>query len=368
MTRLLHDTMTERAERLERPRMNLDVVMASGERRRKRRAAGGTAGVAAACAVLAIGAVAVTGDADDAQAPGYAGAAGFEERKATYATGSTIHYGDDAIDVSRTIHSFVQTDDGFVVSDPEGTVYLADGSSVSEIGSDAVNRGTLKADDSGSYVAWTERSGKRSEFVTYDTETKADVARAPVHGGAGASEVLAVDADGTYVADARGLVRVDLVTGRAEVLRSDFGDTEVREVADGLILRDLNRGHSPGPGVPLGSVLSRDPYADRPRTVASPRDLSPMATYVATDYRDSERIVDTGSNELIPLETESSHEFQSVSQWVDDDTVMVMTLDGLDGDLTMALSRCELPSGTCEQAVDDLPHGSQLPVGENLGG
>lgn len=384
MNDLLQETMRERAEGVEPPRVQIDSLMAAGERRRKRRGAATAGAVAVACAATVFGIVQLGGTTDDGGAPGYSvgGSGGFEQRRVTYSTGSTIHYGPQTIDVGEhDLQSFVQTDDGFVFADKDGTVYLADGSSVRELGSGDADGRYLKADDKGSYVSWVDSSGDLPEFVVYDTARMKEVVRTSEGNRPGMGTlpdehdpvtVFALDGEGLYVRDGEGLARIDIPSGDSKLLRAGVDDGfEIPDVENGRILRDVqpqddgNEALEPGE-IPPGTVISRDPKAEKPLTVDSARDLSPDARYVSTDYNDSEQIVDTRTNDSVELDT-SRYDFQAVTQWIDDDTIAVMTLSKPWSDPAVSMLACELPSGRCSVSADDIDYSDlQLPVGEHV--
>lgn len=361
MTELLRDTMSERAGQLDRPRTNLDDVMAAGERRQRRRGAVGVAGAAAVCAVIVVAAVQGTGSSDDAEDPGYANVGDFSDRKVAYAIGSTIHYGDDQLDVGVDVDTFVQTDAGFVFTDTDGTAYRADGTSVRQIQHGV---GELRADESGTYVAWIDERADPHEFVAYDSESMTELARVPSRGRPSGMQVIAVDGRDLYVVDRHALHRVDMVSGRSERLRGGIAEPYVfTDVEDGRILRQINASYDRDDGIPPGTVMSRDPRADEPLVAADARDLSPGARYVSTDFDDSERIFATRSGAEVELDT-AGYDFQALIRWLDADTSMIMTLNKPYSDPEVSLLTCEVPSGRCETRADGLDSDLRLPVGE----
>ncbi|MDN5851961.1 MAG: hypothetical protein L0K86_03780 [Actinomycetia bacterium] len=372
MNDLLSDTMRNRAEGVGRPLVDLDAVMKSGERRRKRRGALVVAGAAAVCAIVGVGAVQVAGTSDGAEAPGYAGKSSFVERKPTYATGSTIHYGNQQIDVDTKIHAFIQTDDGFVLGDPRGAVLFADGESVQEIG-DSRKESPLVADESGSYAAWVDNTNDGPpEFVVYDTSTLTEVVRTSEGNRPGKDavvgghpRVIAVDGDRVYVRNARGLARIDIPSGHSELLRPGVDeDAEIVDVEDGLRLRRIFTGNPDlGESEPPGVIVRGQ--SGESLVVAGGRDLSPGAHYVTSDATDSEQIYDTRTGDEVVLDTEE-YGFQFVTRWIDADTAVVGVLKDPDAaNPEISMLTCELPSGECEVAADDLPSNIKLPTGDS---
>ncbi|UPK73910.1 hypothetical protein MU582_15910 [Nocardioidaceae bacterium SCSIO 66511] len=366
MTELLSDTLRERADDVGRPMVDFEAVMKTGDRRRKRRGALVVAGAAAICAIVGVGAVQIAGTSEGANPPEYSHQDAFAERKVTYAAGSTIHYGDTTIDVGKDIEAFVQTDDGFVFTDSEGTAYFADGSAVGTLDHGV---GKLRADEAGSYVAWTADSSGTEDAVVFDTSSGAEVARVPLDARrADDARVAAVDGSDVYVTDGRQLKQIDATSGEVARLRGGIPETyHIGDVEDGLILRQLDAGYDLDRTVPRGTVISRDPMATRPRTVEFAHSLSPGATYVAGGPA-TEHVYDTRTVERIDFDAQGYDDLL-VSRWLDDDTVAMMGLRenaGPSGDLQISLLRCEVPSGKCELAADALPGDVKVPIGEDV--
>lgn len=78
---------------------------------------------------------------------------------------------------------------------------------------------------------------------------------------------------------------------------------------------------------------------------------------------DSEQIFDTQTGDEVALKT-SEYGFQTVSQWIDNDTVAVGVLNDPDAaDPEVSMLTCEMPSGECEVVVEDVPANIVLPIG-----
>lgn len=373
MNARLKDAMDEQAWRAAQAPVDLGPVIAAGNRRRRVRglAGAGVAGVVAAAVVF--GGVQIAGTSDGAESAPYATPGEVTARAATYASGSTIHYGDEEIETGKQIGALVQTGDGFVFMGAGGKVWFADGRAQRKIGENDGGKSNspsrLVADESGSYVAWADASAQ--EYVVYDTASRAVALRVPSLPDAGGGPyVYAIDGANIYVLDRRGLSRIDIQSGEAEVLNDDIRyRTEVRDVEDGLILRQGNfaavDGKSEGGEIPLAAVLSRDPMADGPLTAAGALELSPDGRFVTTDFNDSEQIVDTRTNEEVVLDT-SQYGFQGLIRWLDDDTVALGVIENPDlpdSELEMSLLSCGIPSGECTVVADDLPPDVTFPIG-----
>jgi hypothetical protein len=270
----------------------------------------------------------------------------FTEKRVTYAEGSTIHYGDQTIDVSpHQIFALVQTDDGFVFVDQDFEVSFADGNGVGEIGHTEGFWGdlVLAADDTGSYVGWIDGD----DVVVYDTARGAEALRVPVQPGEGGYRAMAaIDGDFAYVQGGDGVDVWDLTTQTKTetITRSDPSD-ELGDVANGYYLwHDFNG----------TSVVSRDPDAEQPvfnKISGDEAHLSPDATYVAGSIMLFER---TTQRDITPRE--GSPLPWVTLQWLDDDRYVADTDDMHTSarDEPHDLLICTASAGTCRIAIDSL--------------
>lgn len=370
MSRTMKDLLTDEVRSLPGSPIPVEAVIGAGRRRLwRRRGAEGTATFAAvaALAFLAPSIVDWSGLGEDG---GPATAGTFERPEVTYAKGSTIHYGDQRIDVSpRRVWSFVQTDDGFVFTTEAGDVYLADGVTVDQVG-DGSEDGTLAADDTGSYVAWTD---SRSEFVVYDTATREEVTRTPadntetdgVHWDDYGPYVEAVDGDTAYWRTGAGVVAWDLTTQTGEVLVAHEEEFYVHDVADGQV----SQLWTSGADLPRDIVVNDDPDVDRPRFPMSERsDLSPSARHLALGdlfVPPNGGVFDVMSGSDVTPEAPRDYQSVFVAQWIDDDRYVARALpkDGKQVDLLT----CSIADDTCTVAASAIGSAAEIrfPVGEH---
>jgi hypothetical protein len=358
MTETLRDMMCERADRAPALRIDIDDVIRTGRNRVwRRRAVGGlAAGAALVAAVLVAPSLHLTFDD-----PGVAGNGAFEVRKVTYAEGSTIHYGDEAIDVPYEVRSFVQTDDGFVFADADDTIYFTNGDDTEAIGHGG-GFTYLHADDSGSYVAWVEvDDGELPEIVVYDTSVDAEVFRSSDGNGEGPgylsdyskASVDALDGNTVYARNADGIVAIDIASETATTIIKPGTDsfledhTFLEDVADGWFAR------SNGNGV-LVSFGSDGAVQRFPDDVGG--DLSPNGRLLAA-YSDRQAtgqglrldVLDVASGSDVSPAF-GSYNTVGLAQWIDNETVVVYRSPGgvdVDGDLL----RCSISSGDCTMAA-----------------
>jgi hypothetical protein len=353
MRGILQDLLARQADAIEAPSIDLERIIADGNRRIRRRrgfTAAGVAAAAAAVVTIAWSIVRVDTSADPADAP-------FHDRRPTYAIGDVIHYGRSVIDVpGHVINSFVQTDAGFVLTTKAGDVFFADGNDVERVGTgDLTHR--LAADDTGSLVGWMDLN----MYVVYDVEARREVLRTdlagknrPAPGTADLPFVAAIDDGKAYLVASDGLHRWDLASHADELIAPGAGADWLHDVAAGRMVFDLR------PPIPGGSkvVVNSDPRANAPYFFGWTGNLSPAAAYVVTQSRDrtpplvvGERtlVFDVGSSREITLR-HPGYEGLVTGQWLDDDRFTAWSvIDTHDPESAMHadLLVCWISSGSC---------------------
>lgn len=372
MTGTLKDLMTERADAAAPPHVDIDAIIRAGDSRvRRRRVAAGAGAVATAAAVaLAVPAV-VDSSAPDRGRSVQPAAAEFEERTVTYAVGSTIHYGDQSIDVSpHKVETLVQTDGGFVFMERSGEIFFTSGGDAELIGFSGQPYGRqLAADDSGSYVAWVDTRPRLAEFVVYDTSSRSEVVRTsegntPTETQVGEFElpmILAVDGENAYWHSSEGITAWDLLTGTATVIAPRANYLWLQDVAAGQLARmtaDTQR-----------TVVSADPAATAPVFDGSFADLSPAAKYIYTDVNDEAKVFDVQTGDQLTPD-HSGYPFLFYTQWLDDDSFVVVGIKaGNDESDPLDLLTCTISTGECTVAATEVGRVNDLalPIGETLG-
>jgi hypothetical protein len=284
-------------------------------------------------------------------------------RPLTYAVGGTIHFGERTIDVGDYVHSVDVTDNGVVFvrgpstwKQPHRTgLWFTEGSSVVRIGTveGSPTRGfPVEPSAAGTTVVWEERDGgEHGDFVVFDTEDLQVLTR--VARSAASDQVLSVLDDAVYFAD-----------------RNEVGCKEVVSfpvcVRDGTVVRRYD--------VPTG-VLSRVTGASydrdrrsRPRTIVAPlfgesgtvirdglvfirhgRKLLADGGEPGAEY--DVQLAQTGApiRLRIPEGTTAADRI-ALTQWLDDDRVVLFALDG-DGGSWLAEAgqffTCDISNGTC---------------------
>jgi hypothetical protein len=389
MTGLLKETMREQADAQAPPAIDVESLARAGDRRMRRSrlttglAAAGVAGILAIGTVLGPQLVGDDGTTDDSLVAGTGGstAGAFVERLPTYAIDDVIYYGNTPLDVGQRVESFVQTDDGFVYATIDGQIHLADDTTNAPIGHTSPDGLYLKADDTGSLVAWVEFSaGQAPELVVYNTADRKEVVRTDEgtrpdmqsFRDTDSVYVYAVDDRTVYWRNEDGLVALDVETRSSTVLRADATPFDISDVANGhvahQVFEDENEGST---GLYVSTDLSRP---GRPFPSGWEGYLSPGARYISTDQADELAVYDVATREDVTPDT-LGYEFVGAYAWLDDSTVTMIGIQSLGrGSQPIDILTCEVPLGACKVTAEgvatyseDGPVALVLPVGERLG-
>jgi hypothetical protein len=356
--------------------------MGAGDRRvRRGRLSTGLA--AAAVAAVVAGSSFVLPDllAQDPGTPAAGTAPSFTERRAGYALDGVIHWGDETFPVGMPVASYVQTDDGFVLTNPKGDVFLFDGTDSQRIGF-ASNHG-LRADDTGSLVAWVDRAEDgHPQYVVYDTESMTELARVdddvagPAVPGAearGGATVYALDDGAAYWRVEEEIVRYDIGSGDSRVVTRWTGSSDepgpvvdLVDVAAGKLAyrTEGTRGSTMRVGVRVGDLA-----------VAMPTGwngyLSPDGGYLGVEENDEMAVYETPTGaEVTPVGLDR-YPFAAVTGWVDEDTATVFAIKDLDDEpYAFDLLTCDVPTGACDVVTQgDAPTDAEsfvVPVGDPM--
>jgi hypothetical protein len=262
MTELLKDTLTERADSTEPPALDLDGIISAGDRRIRRRRAGSVLGAAMVALAVIAGGIFVAGSRDHEPPPV---SAGFTERRATYAIGSEIHYGQDVISVApEKVAAFVQTDAGFVFVSDKAGVFVADSEGVHRIRPDDTTT-RLVADDHGNLVGWVEVEvdADKIDSVIFDVAADRELVRTELGNKRSAHfelvigpRIVAIDGETAYFGTLDGLYRWDLKAGSGKLIAKMLPNG-ARGVSSGqyVVQRPLEHPSS-GTGLAVGPTPS----------------------------------------------------------------------------------------------------------------
>lgn len=279
MNGILKDLMTERADQVDPPHLDLATITRDGDRRLRRRRTALVGGIAATAAAAALAAPLVTGllpgpppDSQTATAP-------FDARNPVYAIGDVIHVDGHELKAPARVRALVQSDSGIVFSDTSGRVWATTSTDrFYEVGRTDAKHPTLRAD--GSHVAWVDTAlGKKPHFSVLDhSHDGMPIVSSPLANTTGMSVVwdgpdpaviYALDGEQLYLRDPRGIVRWNFVTDEQVVLDASDNEGKIIDVQDGVILGeyegDTTQVHRVGPAygqgqeVPGWNALSLSP-------------------------------------------------------------------------------------------------------------
>jgi hypothetical protein len=326
MNELLRETLTERADGVEPPPLDLDGIVTAGNHRITRRRAVTVLGGAALTLAAVAGGVTIARSIDHRPAPAKLPA--FTERRPTYALGGEIHYGSDVISVApHRVSAFVQTDTGFVFLDETNDIYVADRAGVQSVGRSTWR---LAAGHNGSLVGWIEGYNDHSESVVYDVAAGRELVRTAVGNQYGSGSIaispriVAIDGDHAYFGTLHGLYRWDVRADKGELI-AEVPPNAVRTVVSGQLVyqRPLVQ-PTTGLGLAIGTTLTN---AGGVKFNGQQAFLSPGAKHLVTQPDDVRMGIEpswaglqlfevaTGRQSGLPY----AYSTMVFGQWIDDD-------------------------------------------------
>jgi hypothetical protein len=328
MNDLLRDTFAERADGIEPPPLDLDGIVAAGNRRISRRRALTVLGGAVATAAVAVGTATVVRPRDARPQP--ARAVPFTQRRPTFALGNNIHYGNEVISIAPyKINAFVQTDTGFVFLDSGNNIHIVDRDGIRGLGKGAWN---LTADHRGSLVAWVEGFNDHCESVVYDVAADRELVRTPVGNKippnaslAYGPEIVAIDGNDAYFGTLDGLYRWDITTNKGELI-ADVSPVAVRTVVTGQFVYQLPLSQAlTGTSLAIAKTVSATTPA---RFTGQQAFLSPGAKYLVTEPDDARPGIQPLWADLLmyeattarPTPRPKAYSSMFFGQWLDDET------------------------------------------------
>jgi hypothetical protein len=361
--------MNERADAAGYPHLDLDAIIADGERRvRRRRVAAGAGTVAVAAAVVAavaFGPAVLDLRGDGGPHPVSPPTGQFKQDRPTYAVGSVIHYGADALDVAPyQVRTFAQTDDGFVLTGVDGEVVFADGITVTQIGTTTDDAAHLAVDDAGSYVGWVDGSaGGAPEFVVYDTAAGEEVVRtaegslaspAAQQNPRKLSAMIAIDGGLAYWHDGSGVQAYDIASGTSTTVEDGADVTWLDDVESGVLARSSFDDQA--------VTVSPDPTAQAPNFQGSRGYLTPDASLVATVGGDQTLVFDVATGDDV-TPPHPQYPYVVFDQWLDDDTVTLLGIAHPTAPSpSFDLLTCSIGQQSCEVADRGIASANQATV------
>ncbi len=315
MTGLLKETLTEEAESIGDPNIDLAAIAANGTRQiKRRRLATVITAAAATVAVVGGGLTVLQHGAPDAPVAG----GPLVERRATWADGKEIHFGAEVIRVPIAISSFVQTNAAFVFTSSDGGVYqVRPGEAATKIGKGSTNH-RLATDADQSVVGWVDTTPSVPQFVLYDVAAGRELARTATGNKAGAPtadralRVAAIDNGIAYFGASDGLRRWTIATGVGELLKPKAAPDFLRAAEAGQLVWEHRTGEDTDLGV--GPDVNAAGPAHYPGWHGH---LSPKARYLMTDQADKVGVVDLRSGKTSPVEI-AGYPLIVPTQWKDD--------------------------------------------------
>ncbi|GAA1573090.1 MULTISPECIES: hypothetical protein [Kribbella] len=374
MNALLKDAFTEEAAAAGEPNLDLGAIVGNGRRRVRRRRI--TTLVAAVTAVVAIaGGVTVvreTTRTDSVVQP----AGAFAEVRATWASGKVIHYGGTTYESPVAIASFVQTTAGFLVAGADGTVYVLDGNNPAAVLGRGDTSKLLAAE--GPVAGWVDTRPAVPEFVLYDVGARRELVRTAEgndrEGDSGRAatgsdplHVVAIDGGTAYLAASDGLRRLDVATGRNELIKPGARTSFLQAARGGQLVWEHpaeNAGNDLAVAMDLGAKTPGifegwHPY------------LSPSGRYLLTDKADEIRMFDVATGRQLPL-TFAAYALIMPTQWSSEDAFYAVGYRATESEPVDLLS-CSVASGSCAVAVPGIassntaPSRFQVPIGVPIG-
>lgn len=385
MSNTLHDLLQSKTDNLAAPEVHLDVVLAEGGRRVRRRrialATGGCA-VAAAASLLALQ-VGLPGTGLGRQTvPEAPLAAAFAANQPTYSIGNTIHIDGEKFTVQHDLALFVQTAEGVVYADRNGAVWASDGVEEQRLGTMDWANGRLVAD--GSLVAWINRpEGAEAKLVVLDQATgetqehAVELAASRTEGGE-FEDVVAMDDTTVYWLDQRGYMAWNITADATRALPGVEGKTvDFRDAEAGRFawLESTLDGEVSGVfvGKAIGRGVELTPSEPDPGYIGQTY-LSPDGRIVTGEISDGvPAIFNATTGQQLPLDS-GDYPFLVLYRWIDNDHVAAI---GIDGDTegsdestwVFDLLTCSVSEGACrvvEPAFTKVADGFNIPVGEAM--
>ncbi|MFD7153890.1 hypothetical protein ACFV9C_04800 [Kribbella sp. NPDC059898] len=368
MNALLKEAFTEEAAAAGEPNLDLDAIVGNGRRRVRRRRI--TTLVAAVTAVVAVaGGVTVVRQitrTDSVVQP----AGPFAEIRATWATGTVIHYGSTTYEAPVPIASFVQTTAGFVVAGADGTVYAVDGTGPAQM----IGRGdkTQLLAAEGPVAGWVDARAAVPEFVLYDVGGRRELSRTADKAGKGAVNsdpvhVVAIDGGTAYLAASDGLRRLDVASGRNELIKPGAKTSLLQAARGGRLVWE-----HPSKDAGNDLAVAMDLDAKAPSIFEGWHAyLSPSGRYLLTDKSDEVRMFDVANGSQLPL-TFDGYALIAPTQWSTENTFYAVGYRSAESDPVDLLS-CSAAAGSCAVAVPGIASSSraplrfQLPIGVPIG-
>jgi hypothetical protein len=364
--------LARRAEGLRAPELDVDGLVARGERRLRRRRVIVAVSAAAAVVVLAVGGVLVDASLPKARGPidrptHPDQTANPVTRRIVYSdsplfehTSGSVHWGDHAVETGDGFVHMDVTDDGFIYTS-DGRAWFSDGGTPLRIGShmcgaaqsgefsDFAHRSVMSA-NAGTLAAWFDCTDvARPSLVVYDTSSRREVARRPIKSCRRSCELVDITADyvyfdrGVYTGFPRPEYRFGISTRR-------LGESTPQLYAEDLVTHPR--------GLAVGDTWQRSAATSGigQAFVA----VGPRLVPVRPGNGELTKAFDTATRHPVRLRLPLRYHAARTGdfrlfEWLDDRTVALVA----DGDLLT----CHLSNGRCDLSVERAggAHGQEAP-------
>jgi len=334
-------------------------------RRRTRQRATATVGSAAAAVAIVAGATFLTaGDDENSTEPIGPPDAGSTTHPLTYAQGTTIHYGDQTVTAPAAAVELDVTDDGVVARTEDGGIWFTDGTDIEQVGTlgeptpemeeppggfPPPTPGFVVSPNTGSQAAWFEfpQPGE-PVLVVFDTHAREESLRTTIElGPSGYAALASVTESSAYWFTSREPeilgddvllpdARVDLATGKQETVTTKAfeAETQVPNTPRTMMLNHAEGKQPVKYWIAEGIYWQFDVTKDR----VEPQGAQPL------DARDG------GTGKRFAFDAPAGYPEAApnwLTQWLDDDTVVVTVNRGGHDDLL----ECHFSTGACTVAV-----------------
>jgi hypothetical protein len=384
MSESLKTTLHEQATSVVFRPPDLGAIRHAADRRiRLRRAAASLAG-ALAVALIGVSVVVLgrPGDPSPVVSP-------WPVNTVTWATGSTIHVGAEAVQVGHTVRAYVRTVAGFATIDDADNVYSVTAEGVQQIGhataappfdSDAgEDQARLVAGTHGTFVGWIgEDKFGWAVLQTYDQAT-GRLRSYPKPGVAPWRDAVfyAIDGHTGYWGTLAGVYEVDLDSGDERPLTTDeeFRSFELYSVQNGVLAFRRDDSFFAGASVDRAKEMIRR-GDDVLTLVTPPYRLSPTGAWLSLGVTQLEKLAEdnyrgvkhaaevyntsTGAHITLDvmLDAPQNTALAIPVLWLDDVTVQVVAVssdvpfDSQPASVHATLYACTVPEGSCRLAAD----------------
>jgi len=375
---------------------DLETIARIGEGRiRRRRVAAALAGVAAVAVVA--GALAVLSDRTGRDPEPVS--AHWRAESVSWALGSTVHIGQELIDVGHSVRSFVRTSVGLGIVDDSDDVYSVTDNGATRIGHltatwpNNSDQQRIVSDPRGTLVGWVNEDPPGTLVLKVYDQRTGQARSYPTSGALPPDDALffAIDDHTAYWRTAAGIFAVDLDTGAERRITNLTGDPahdfEVYSVENGVIAFTPQSDQTILAGRAVEGARQLIDFRGTTTGSADPVRLSPTGAWLSIGIIEigqgegesvaflgsSIRVYDTATGQYLTLRMPDELKITLPSVWLNDTTLQVIgaTRPERPEDQRAGLYTCTVPDGSCRLAFElefvDLTSPPVFPDGRAYG-